>query len=100
MKEIEKEYRVRGEWLNRHLRRFMGCTQSVGRYKRGDGMFRFVSAKNNEDGTWQVNVAVIPGNHRAVVMNSRRSFEMYPRRDIRKAIKMLVVENKRAASFA
>jgi len=102
VKEIKKEYRVRGAWLNRHLPRLMGCTQGVGRYKRGDGMFRFVSADNNGDGTWRVVVLVTPGNHRAVVCDghARRSFSMYPRRDIRKPIKMLTVEDKRAASLA
>lgn len=102
MKEIKKEYRVRGAWLNRHLPRFLDCTQSVGKYKRGDGMFRFGSADHLGDGTWRVVVFVTLGNHKAVILNGgrRRSFSLYARRDIRKAIKMLAVEDKRSASLA
>ena len=99
VKEIKKEYTVRDSWLNRHITRFMDCTASVGRYKRGDGMFHFVSADNNGDGTWSVVVLVTPGHHRAAILDEgrRRSFSLYARRDIRKSLKMLTVENNRAA---
>lgn len=59
MKVIEKKYRVRGSWIARHVSRFMTDTQSVGRYKRAEAMFRFVRASDNRDGTWSV---VVQGN--------------------------------------
>jgi hypothetical protein len=104
MKVIKKQYRVRGSWIARHASRLMGDTQSIGRYKRADAMFRFVGASNNGDGTWNVVIDVEPGTHGAVelVDGGRRkvAFALYPRRDIRKPLKMLAVENKRAASLA
>ena len=104
MKVIEKKYRVRGSWIARHASRFMSDTQSVGRYKRAEAMFRFVRASDNGDGTWVVVVQVEPGTHRAVALvdGGRRkvAFALYPRRDIRKPLKMLAVENKRTASLA
>ena len=102
MKVIEKRYRVRGSWIARHASRFMGDTQSVGRYKRADAMLRFVQASNNGDGTWNVVVEVEPGTHRAVALfdGGRRkvAVAMYRRRDIRKPLKMLAVESKRAVA--
>jgi hypothetical protein len=104
MKVIEKKYRVRGSWIARHVSRFMTDTQSVGRYKRAEAMFRFVRASDNRDGTWSVVVQVEPGSHRAVALvdGGRRkvALAVYARREIRKPLKMLAVENKRAAALA
>jgi hypothetical protein len=65
-----------------------------------------VSASRNGDGTWNVVVSVDQGRRNPLVETmsggkaARTRLEIYQRDDIRKPLKMLAVENKRAIALA
>ena len=98
MSEIEKTFRVSGEWLQRHRTMLFSRSATYGKYKRGYAFVCAMSAQVDESlGLWTVRIVML-SPHLARFVGRRRCWDFYERTDLRKMLKMLTVAHNKAAA--